>query len=87
MLNAQMTVNLPSVETTRQMGPLEWLQALFGKTIDLRSGAEELTMSAFALLQALYEALRKAGVSDAIALLVDKKVVYADHEEVDDDLG
>ncbi|MGE3541720.1 MAG: hypothetical protein AB7N91_30385 [Candidatus Tectimicrobiota bacterium] len=86
MLKAQLTVDLPSVETLRRLGPLEWLQSLFGKTFDLRSGAEELTMSAFALLQGLYRAMRQAGVTDAVSLLVDKKVIYADREETDDDL-
>jgi hypothetical protein len=86
MLNARLTVDLPSVETLRRMGPIEWLQALFGKRIDLHSGEEDLTIGALALVQALYNAFRKIGVTNAVALLVDKKVLYADAHEVENDL-
>jgi hypothetical protein len=86
MLHARLTVDLPSVETLRRMGPIEWLQALFGKRIDLHSGEEGLTIGALALVQALYNAVRKIGVTNAISLLVDKKVLYADAHEVENDL-
>jgi hypothetical protein len=87
MLHARLTVDLPSVETLRRMSPIEWLQALFGKHFDLHSGEEDLTIGALALVQALYNACRKIGVTNAIALLVDKKVLYADAREVENDLA
>jgi hypothetical protein len=86
MLNARLTVDLPSVETLRRMGPVEWLQSLFGRRIDLHNGEEELIIGALALVQALYNAFRNIGVTNAISLLVDKKVLYADAHEVENDL-
>ncbi len=87
MLNAELAVDLPSVETLRRRGPLAWVQTLLGYTPDVRSGEEELTLSALTLLQGLYDALHTVGVTDAIAFLVDTKVIYTDAEAVTDDLA
>ena len=87
MLQSRIVVDLPSAETRRRMGPIEFVRSLFGETIDLRSGKEELTVSAFSLLHGIYDALSRAGVKDAISLLVDKKVVYLDRDEAADDFG
>src|SRR5215468_10724253 len=86
MLKAKIVVDLPSVETHRRMGPIEWVRSLFGARIDLRSGKEELTVGAFSLVEGLVAGFAKAGVADALSFLVDKKVVYLDTNDVPDDL-
>src|SRR5579864_1568949 len=86
MIKSRITVDLPSVETRRSMGPVEWMRSLFGASIDLRSGKEELTVGALSLVEGLVEGFSRAGVTNAISLLVDKKVVYLDTNDVPDDI-
>jgi hypothetical protein len=86
MYKSKITVDLPSVETHRSMGPIEWLRSLFGTKIDLRSGIEEVTVTAMSLAEGLVDAFKKAGVDDVISFLVDKRVVYMDLNEVEHDL-
>ena len=86
MLQSIITVNLPSEETDRRRGPIEYVRSIFGAKLDLRSGKEELSVGAFSLVEGLYRALAAAGITDAISFLVDKKVVYLDSSEVENDL-
>lgn len=86
MYKAKIIVDLPSVETHRSMGPMEWLRSLFGAKIELQSGTEEVTVTAMSLAEGLVSAFKKAGVDDVVSFLVDKRVVYLDSNEVDNDL-
>lgn len=92
MLKAKVFVDLPSQDVLRRKGPIEWVRSLFGAEIDLRTGKEELTISAFALVQGLTNAFKATklgeagGITDAISLLVDKRTVYLDTDDVDDDI-
>jgi hypothetical protein len=86
MLKSTIRVDLPSVETNRRAGPIDWLRGLFGAEVDLRSGKEELTVGAFSLIEALVNGFARAEIHDVISFLVDKKVVYLDTNEVTDDL-
>jgi hypothetical protein len=79
-------VDLPSAETERRKGPIEWVRALFGAQIDLRSGREELTVGALWLVEGLVEAFAAMGVDDVISFIVDEEVVYLDAEDVPGDL-
>src|SRR5215470_13097682 len=87
MLQARITVDLPSVETHRRAGLFEWVRSVFGATIDLRSGREALTIGAFSLVEGMVAAFAKAGITNVISFLVDKRVVYLDANDVADDLG
>jgi hypothetical protein len=87
MLRANIRVDLPSVETQRNPGPIEWVRSLFGARLDLRSGKEELTVCAFSLVEGLVAGFAKAGVDDVLSFLVDKKVVYVDTNDVQHDLS
>ncbi len=86
MLRSKIHIDLPSAETDRRMNPLEWTRSLFGAEIDLKSGEEELTVSAVTLTQGIIKGFDKAGVTNAIAFLVDKNVVYQDVNDEKDDL-
>jgi hypothetical protein len=86
MLRSSIRVDLPSVETQRSPGPIEWLRTMFGAELDLRSGKEELTVGAFSLVEGLVKGFAGAGVDDVISFLVDKKVVYIDTNDVPRDL-
>ena len=86
MLKSLIHVNLPSAETERRIGPLEWIRSQFGAEIDLQSGQEELTVSGVTLMTSVIAGFDKAGVTNAIALLVDKNVVYKDVNDEADDL-
>jgi hypothetical protein len=87
MLNSAVVVDLPSAVTDRHKTPLEWLRSAFGAKLDLRGDHEELTISAMSLVAGLVEGFSKAGVTDVISFVVDKKVVYIDSNEVPDDLA
>ena len=87
MLKTEITVDLPSAETDRRMRITDRILSFFGKEIDLRSGKEALTIEALKVIENLVAAFAEAGFSDAISLLVDKRVVYKDVEDQDDDLG
>lgn len=80
MIECTLALDLPSEETRRRPNLVEWVGSLFGSKPDLRSGDEQLTVGGRGLLQGLYDALRDCGVEDAIALLVDKRVLYHDKE-------
>jgi hypothetical protein len=86
MLRSTIRVDLPSVETERSPGPVEWLRSLFGARLDLRSGKEELTVGAFSLVEGLVQGFARAEVDDVLSFLVDKKVVYIDTNDVPRDL-
>lgn len=86
MIRARITIDLPSAETDRPLNPGEWIKALFGGRVDARTGYEELTVSAWSLLQGMREGFAAAGITDAVSLLVDGTPVYADAEAVPDDL-
>lgn len=92
MLKAKVFVDLPSQDVLRRKGPIEWVRSLFGAEIDLRTGKEELTISAFAVVQGITDAFKATrlgkagGITNAISLLVDKRTVYLDADDVDDDI-
>ena len=86
MLKARVHADLPSVETQRAKGPIEWVRSLLGAKLDLRSGKEELTVSALSLVEGLSAAFQRAGITNAISLLVDKKVIYLDTQDTENDL-
>ena len=87
MLKSAITVDLPSARADRSKTPVEWVRALFGARLDLRSNQEELTISAMSLVVGLVEGFSAAGITDVISFVVDKKVVYLDTREVADDLS
>ena len=86
MLKSKIIVDLPSAETQRRKGPIEWVRGVFGAKLDLRSGKEELTVSAMSLVEGMHRAFSQVGINNAISFLVDKKVVYIDNNDVDNDL-
>jgi hypothetical protein len=86
VLQTRITIDLPSAETALPAGPGAWIRRLFGARVDLRSGYDALTVSAWSLLHGLRDAFAAAGVTDAVRLEVDGAVVYADPADVRDDL-
>jgi hypothetical protein len=87
MLKSAITVELPHVVADRHKTAGEWIRGLFGAKLDLSGDHEELTISALSLVAGLVEGFAAAGVKDVISFIVDKKVVYMDTNEVDDDLS
>jgi len=87
MLKSAITIDLPSAVADRSKNAVEWVRSLFGAKLDLRSNQEELTISAVSLVAGMVEGFSAAGVKDVISFVVDKKVVYLDTREVDDDLS
>jgi hypothetical protein len=86
MLKGKISIDLPSTETERKMTVLERIRSICGAKIHLASGNEELTVSALTLASGLVEGFRAAGINNAIAFLVDKKVIFNDAHEREDDL-
>jgi len=86
MLRTRIVVDLPSVEVLRQKTFGEAFRSLFGAQLDLRTGTEEITVTGLALIQALVSGFQLAGVTNAVALIVDQKVVYKDPADQGNDL-
>lgn len=86
MLRARILIDLPSAEVYRQKTLGEAFRSLFGAEIDLRTGLEETTLTSMALVEALVAGFGRAGVTNAIAFIVDKKVVYKDTVDQGNDL-
>lgn len=80
MVEGNLKIDLPSVETQRPMTLWESLRHLFGATIERKSGQEVLTVGAMGMLEGLYFALRDSGIEDAVSLLIDRRVIYHDRE-------
>ncbi len=87
MIKSIISVDLPSVDSERRKNLFDQLKELFGARINLRTGYEETTVSAFSLIDGVCNALTRAQISDAISLIVDKKVVYLDTQNVTSDIG
>jgi hypothetical protein len=86
MYQSRITVDLPSAETDRRRSPLEWLRALLGAELDLRSGREALTVGAAWLVEGLVEGFAAVGVDDVVSFLVDGESIYLDAHHVPGDL-
>ena len=86
MFHSEVSIDLPSVETRRSMGPIEWLRSMMGAKLELPSGKEEVTIGALSLVEGIVGACKKVGITNAISFIVDRKVVYLDTQDVDDDL-
>ncbi|MEQ1571479.1 MAG: hypothetical protein ABMA64_37980, partial [Myxococcota bacterium] len=86
MLKAKIEIGLPAVDVLRRLGPIEWVRELFGETLDRRSGTVESTVTAWSLFSGLYRTFSRAGITDAISFLVDRKPIYVDTREVTHDL-
>ncbi len=86
MPTSRITVDLPSAETDRRRGPIEWLRSLFGAELDLRTGREELTVGALWLVEGLVEGFAAIGIDDVVSFLVDGEAIYLDAAEVPSDL-
>lgn len=59
----------------------------FGAKPDLRTGHMRASIEATAIVEAVRDALRQIGVSNAVSLVVDDTVLYHDREGTPDDLG
>ncbi len=86
MLKGKISIDLPSAETDRKMTLVERVRSFCGASIDLASGSEDLTISALTLVTGLVQGFRAAGINNAIVFLVDKKVVFNDVNDQEDDL-
>jgi hypothetical protein len=86
MHESRIVVDLPSAETDRRRGPIEWLRSLFGAQLELGSGREELTVGALWLVEGLVEAFAAVGIHDVTSFLVDQEVIYVDSQDVGHDL-
>ena len=81
MIKSTIGLDLPSEETQRKRTLSEWFGSLAGKDYDLGSGEEVLTIGAMSLVTGIVNAFQRAGVDNAISLIVDRKVVYIDHQD------
>jgi hypothetical protein len=86
VLRSRILIGLPSIEVLRHKTLGEAFRSLFGAEIDLRTGHEEVTVTSLALIQSLVDGFGRAGVTNAIAFIVDQKVVYKDPVDQGNDL-
>jgi hypothetical protein len=86
-LYATLAVRVEATEILRAPGFLDKLRRAFGGTPDLRTGEMRSAIEAAALVEAVRDALRKIGATDAISLVIDGTVLFHDREGHPDDLG
>jgi len=84
-LTAQARLYLPGEEVFRDPGLFDKLRSFLGGDVDLRTGELAITSSALALTENVRKALGRAGINNAVTLLVDDDVVFQDDAGVDDD--
>lgn len=84
-LTAQARIYLPGEDVFRK--PTFWdnVKGLFGSDVDLRTGEARVTRDVLALTEQIQQGLAKAGITNAVSLVIDTDVVYQDIEGVPDD--
>ena len=71
----------------RKPGFLDKAKKFFGGTPDLRTGKIKASIESAAIVDAIRDALRSIGVTNAVALIVDNITLFHDRDGRPDDLG
>jgi hypothetical protein len=74
-------------EVMRDPRFVDKLKRAFGGTPDLRSGRTRAALEATAVVDGVRDAMRRLGVTNAIALVIDETVLFHDTHAQPDDLG
>lgn len=85
MLRAQIHVDLPSEERQRDKTLIEWLKQSLGKTPDLRTGREALSISCIEVVEAVMVCFYRVGIHNLLSLVVDGQTLFVDPEREDQD--
>lgn len=80
-------VYVQAEDILRAPGFFEKIKRAFGGKPDLRTGRVRAALEATAVVEAARDALRRIGVTNAIALVVDDTVLFQDKDGHKDDLG
>jgi hypothetical protein len=86
-LFGQIAVHVGGEVLMRKPGLLDKIQKFFGGKPDLRTGHVKASLEAAAVVDAVRDALRSMGVSNAVALIVDDITLFHDKDGRPDDLG
>lgn len=86
-LYGTIAVHVQATEILRAPRFFEKLSRAFGGDPDLRTGRVRSAIEATALVEAVRDALRKIGATNAISLIVDGTVLFHDRNDTPDDLG
>ena len=86
-LFGQIAVHVAGEVLLRKPGLLAKIQKFFGGTPDLRTGKVKAALEATAVVDAVRDALRSMGVTNAVALIVDDITLFHDKDGRPDDLG
>lgn len=86
MLKTRIHVDLPSHRLEATDGP-RWLSRLFGRAPEPSAGRERVEASSEGLLRGVVKAAAGVGLTNAIALMVDDRLVWLDPGETPDDLA
>jgi hypothetical protein len=86
-LYATIAVRVQATDILRSPRFLDKLRSAFGGKPDLRTGELRSAIEAAALVEAVRDALRKIGATNAISLVIDDTVLFHDREGKPDDLG
>ena len=84
-LTAQARIYLPGEEVFREPGFFDKVRHFLGSDVDLRTGELALTREALLLTEQIRAALGKAGIHNAVTLVVDDDVVFSDTEGIPND--
>jgi hypothetical protein len=80
-------VHVQSEEILRAPRFLDKLKRAFGGTPDLRTGKVRSSIEATAIVEAVRDALRRLGATNAVSLVIDDTVLFHDRDGKPDDLG
>jgi hypothetical protein len=86
-LYATVVAHVQATDVLRAPRFLDKLRRAFGGRPDLRTGKMRSAIEATALVEAVRDALRRVGATNAISLVIDDTVLFHDREGKPDDLG
>jgi hypothetical protein len=86
-LEATIDIRLRGEIVTRAPSFWERVKQSFGGRVDLTTDRARVAFEATALVDQVRAALRRLGISNALALVIDDQVIFSDAEGRPEDLG
>ena len=84
-LTAQIRLFVQGEDVFRKPSFWDNVKGMFGSDVDLRTGESKIAQNALGLTETIQQALKIAGITNAVTLVVDDAVIYQDIEDRPDD--
>jgi hypothetical protein len=86
-LSGTVSIRVRGEDILRQPRFWDKVKSTFGATPDLRTGQRKAALEAAAVVDAVRDALRSLGATNAVSLVIDDLVLFQDRDGTPDDLG